>query len=49
MGFSIRKTTDNWQQLSKLGTKRVHKAFNEANVDVVLTADETFISKLVDL
>ena len=37
------KILDEWQQLSKIGTKRVRETFKEANVDVVLAVDETFI------
>jgi len=49
IGYSVRKSTvsqkipDDWRRLSELGSKRIRKAFSEANVDVVLAADETFI------
>ena len=49
MGFSVRKTTvsqkipEDWRRLSELGAKRVRERFRDADVDVVLAADETFI------
>jgi len=49
IGYSVRKSTvsqkipEDWRRLSELGSKRVREAFSEANVDVVLAADETFI------
>ena len=49
IGYSVRKSIvsqkipDDWRRLSELGAKRVCKAFLEADVDVVLAADETFV------
>lgn len=49
MGYSVRKTTvsqkipEDWRRLAEIGAKRVRESFRQANVDVVLAADETFI------
>jgi len=48
-GFTSRKVTisqkvpTNWRQLAECGASRVRTVFKEANVDVVLAADEIFV------